>query len=94
MFKAILIFYQKLIIPTLILSGLLGFAGLGINGAFSLASVGVSYIFTGPLFHFFIYEIRNYNEYYFYYNLGLSRISLWVITIILNFVIGFIFILL
>jgi hypothetical protein len=94
MFKTILIFYQKLIIPTLVLSGLLGFIGLGITGVFSLKTIGISYIFLGLLFHYFIYEVRNYNEYYFYYNMGLSRLSLWLITFILSLVIGLIFILL
>jgi hypothetical protein len=90
--KAILIFYQKLIIPTLILSGLLGFIGLGITGEISLKTIGISYIFLGLLFHYFIYEVRNYNEYYFYYNMGLSRLSLWIITFVLSFIIGLIFI--
>lgn len=92
--KAILIFYQKLIIPTLILSGLLGFIGLGITGEFSLKTIGVSYIFLGLLFHYFIYEVRNNNEYYFYYNMGLSRLSLWIITLFLSLIIGLTFILL
>ena len=92
--KAILIFYQKLIIPTLILSGLLGFIGLGITGEFSLKTIGVSYIFLGLLFHYFIYEVRNNNEYYFYYNMGLSRLSLWLITFFLSLIIGLTFILL
>jgi len=86
--KAILIFYQKLITPTLILSGLLGIIGLGITGEFSLKAIGISYIFLGLLFHYFIYEVRNSNEYYFYYNLGLSRLSLWIITFVLSLIIG------
>lgn len=93
LFKAILIFYQKLIIPALILSGLLGSMGLGITGIFSLDGIGISFIFSGPLFHYLIYEVRNSNEYYFYYNMGLSRLSLWIITFTLSLVIGLIFIL-
>ncbi len=91
--KAILIFYQKLIIPTLILSGLLGLIGLGITGEFSFKAIGISYIILGLMFHYFIYEIRNSNEYYFYYNIGLSRLTLWIITFILNLIIGLIIIL-
>ncbi len=92
--KTILIFYQKLIIPTLALSVLLALIGFGITGGFSLTSLGVSYIFLGLLFHYFIYEVENSSEYYFYYNLGLSRLSLWIITFILNLSIGLFFILL
>lgn len=90
--KAILIFYQKLIVPTLILSGLIGLMGLALFGEFSLKTIGISYIFLGLLFHYFIYEVRNSNEYYFYYNMGLSRLSLWIITFGLSLVIGLIFI--
>lgn len=93
LFKAILIFYQKLIIPALILSGLLGFMGLGVTGVFSLEAIGISFMFSGPLFHYFIYEVRNNNEYYFYFNMGLSRLSLWIITFSLSLVIGLILIL-
>jgi len=93
-FKAILIFYQKLIIPSLIISGLLGFIGFRITGEISLKTIGISYIFFGLLFHYFIYEVRKGNEYYFYYNLGLSRLSLWIITFVLNLIIGLIFMLL
>jgi hypothetical protein len=73
-------------------SGLLGFIGLGIVGAFSLKTIGISYIFSGLLFHYLIYEVRNRNEYYFYYNLGLSRLILWVVTFVLSLLIGLTFI--
>jgi hypothetical protein len=43
-----------------------------------------------PFFHFAIYEIRNPNEYYFYYNLGLSKTVLWISTIAISFCIGLI----
>jgi hypothetical protein len=92
--KAILIFYQKLFVPVLVLSGLVGLIGFGISGVFSLRTVGLSYFLFGLLFHYYIYEVRNFNEYYFYYNLGLSRLSLWLVTLFLNLVIGLIFILL
>jgi hypothetical protein len=92
--KAIWIFYRKLILPTLILAGLLGFIGFGITGEFSFKTIGISYFIIGLLFHYFIYEIRNFNEYYFYYNVGLSRLNLWIITVSLNFIICLIFIIL
>ena len=91
--KAILIFYQKLIVPTSVFSGLLGLIGFGITGEFSFKVLGISYIILGLLFHYFVYEIRNHNEYYFYYNIGLSKLTLWVSTFILSLIIGLIFIL-
>lgn len=89
--KAILIFYQKLIVPALVLSALLGFFTFGITGEFPGKTVGISYFVFALVFHFFIYEVRNRNEYYFYYNIGLSHLSLWVISCAISFIIGFIF---
>jgi hypothetical protein len=91
-FKAILIFYQKIFFPTLIFSGLLGLLIFGLTEELSLKAIGSAYILSGFLFHYFMYEIRSANEYYFYYNMGLSRLSLWIGTFILNLAIGFIFI--
>ena len=91
--KAILIFYQRLIVPALFLSGLLSLLGGAVSGGFSFQALGFSYIITAPLFHYFIYEIGNSNEYYFYYNMGLSRLVLWIATLALSIIIGLIFIL-
>ena len=90
--KAIFIFYKKLFIPTIIMSGLITFTGMNIAGELSFKTFGISYIFFGFFFHYFIYELRNSNEYYFYYNMGLSKLSLWIITIVLHLIIGLIFI--
>ncbi len=89
---SILLFYKKLITPTLAVSILLGFIGAGVTGDFSLKPIGVSYIFIGLLFHYIIYEIRNPNEYYFYFNIGLSKNLLWICTLIINLIIGLILI--
>lgn len=92
--KAILLFYQKLVIPSLIVSGLLGLVAYGVSGQLSLKTIGFSYIITSLLFHYFIYEVMYSDEYYFYYNLGLSRLNLWIITLVLSLLIGVLFMLL
>ncbi|TAJ11958.1 hypothetical protein DMA11_14750 [Marinilabiliaceae bacterium JC017] len=92
--RSIFIFYKKLIIPSLMISLLLGLSGMAITHEFSLGFVGFSYIFFASLFHYFIYEIRNRNEYYFYFNMGLSRIVLWVLSSTISIIIGTIFMLL
>jgi len=76
----------------MILSIMIGLIGIPISGSFSFKVVGLGYILGAPLFHYFIYEVRNYNEYYFYHNLGLSRVSLWILTFIKSAIIGLIFI--
>jgi len=68
------VFYKKLSTPSLALAILIGL----ITG--SLASVVYTFFFLLPFFHFFIYEIRYPKEYYFYYNLGLDKKTLWIIS--------------
>ncbi len=83
--KAIWFFYRKLIIPALVSSVAIG---LGIGGVFYAKTIGVTYLFLSLLFHYFIYEVKNKNEYYFYYNLGLSRLTLWGITFVLGLMVS------
>lgn len=56
--------------------------------------VGFSFVFLTPVFQYLTYEIRNPNEYFFYYNLGLSKLVLWTSTLVISLIIGLIFILL
>ena len=88
--KSILIFYKKLIVPTLVLSLVFGFIGFGISGNFSLKLVGISYILISLLIHYIIYELMYPNEYYFYFNFGLNKYILWACTFILSLIIGLI----
>jgi len=74
-------FYLRLLLPALILSGILGAYAPAEILNFS-AGAGLSFLFVLPMFHYFIYEINNPQEYYFYHNLGLSKVFLWTFTII------------
>lgn len=87
-FLIILTFYKKLIIPTVATSLILGSVATGVSNKPFFNGVGNSYIFVGLLFHYYIYEIRNPKEYYFYYNFGLSKLSLWFCSLIINLIIG------
>lgn len=86
------LFYQKLVIPSLAMSVLMGSAGMLNSGAFSMATTGIAYMLFAPLFHYFIYEIRNSQEYYFYYNMGLSKFTLWITASLISFAMGLILI--
>lgn len=90
--KGLWFFYQKLIIPSLVLSILLSLLIMKLPDFF--IGIGISFIFFTPTIHFFIYEVNNPNEYYFYYNLGLSRLNLWLITIVISIISGVILMLL
>lgn len=81
-FKILWIFYRKLLIPTVLFSILLDFQ-LG----FSFDNFGVCFALLLPCFHYFIYELRFKSEYFFYGNFGYSRLSLWILTLCLSFII-------
>jgi hypothetical protein len=78
-------FQQKLILPTFCVA-----LGIGIAGYFMVPSTpvipgtGYGYILAGPVMHYFTYEVTYENEYYFYFNSGLTKIHLYASTLILN----------
>lgn len=97
MIKATFVFYRKFIFSLLFSSIVIG----GITGAFldnlSITdSIGISYLFLFPIFQYYYYhfEIKFGNEYYFYFNLGLSRGKLWFSSFLYSLVISLLFFLL
>ena len=84
------LFYQKLIIPSLVVSIALSYLMSGTSHL--LLGTGIIYIFITPTFHYLTYELKNPNEYYFYYNMGLSKLILWTNTLVVSTVIGLLFI--
>jgi hypothetical protein len=89
--SAILVFHKKLMLPSMVVSMFIALLGLGISGSFSLKMMGFSYPLIALMFQFFIYELNNPNEYYFYYNLGLSKLLLYASTLAIGLLIGLIF---
>ena len=82
-------FQQKLILPTLCVALAIGIAGYFMIWSTPLVQgTGFGYFLAGPLTHYFIYELRNENEYYFYFNLGLNKIVLYTSTVTLNLILG------
>ena len=88
MLYSLWLFHKKLFVPSISFAILFGSFSIYVNSNFTLVGVGVSYLFLSLFFHYFIYEIRNINDYYFYYNLGLSKIILWISTLIFSLIIG------
>jgi hypothetical protein len=87
---SIWMFYRKLILPALSMSVAINFLVFILKDSFSFTLLGMIYIILAPMFHYFIYEIRNPNEYYFYYNMGITKPVLWLSTVILSLFIGLI----
>jgi len=81
------LFYKRLILPALLLAFLSGLFFMTFAMRFSSTAVGIAYLFFACLFHYFIYEIRHSYEYYFYYNLGLSKLHLWINTIVTSWLV-------
>lgn len=91
--KIFLTFYRKLILPSIFSAILISIAGGVIYGNYAFSSIGISYIIFGAFYHYIIYEMRNSNEYYFYYNLGFDKLKLWLLSAITNVFIGLLIIL-
>lgn len=89
--QGIYIFYAKLVVPSLALSILITY--FRPNGLVWNVGLGISFIFLLPVFHYFSYELRSPQEYYFYHNLGLSKLVLWLSTIMIGLIFGLTFIL-
>ena len=84
--KAFWIFYYRILIPSAFASGVVAML-LGSFSRYSY-SFGISYLFTSALFHYVIYELMNSHEYYAYYNIGLSKITLWLLSLVVSASIG------
>ena len=89
MLSLIAAFQQKLVLPTFCLAVGIGLAGyLMVWSTPIVQGTGFGYFLAGPLIQYFIYDARNENEYYFYFNMGLSKIVLYTFTVMLNLVLG------
>lgn len=87
-FKIFWLFYPKLIFPSAAVAALLAYTQG--DKRFVLGLAGMSFLIATPLLHYFIYELSNPNVYYFYYNMGWTRLSLWIVTISISTLVGFI----
>ncbi|HZJ74656.1 MAG TPA: hypothetical protein VFC87_07620 [Perlabentimonas sp.] len=86
--KSVLVFYNKLLVPSVAIVIVIWFMGFLFSGKFSFRTIGLGYILVALLFHYFIYEIRSSNEYNFYRNIGISRLALWIATLAISVFIG------
>jgi len=91
--RHIFLFQRKFLLPAVVISLFLGAVGASANDESVITNAGLSYLLVLPLFQFFVYELRYPNEYYFYHNLGISKVMLWAAcltqVIIVNIVASF-----
>jgi len=86
------LFYRKMAIPALVISILFGLLIHLISGHFFFKMAGIAFIISSILLQYFVYEVINSKEYYFYYNIGLSKHLLWGASLLVSFLIGLTFI--
>ena len=80
--KNILVFQRKIFFPSIIISVFIGIIGS------TLQNVGLYYLLISPIIHFLAYELESNSEYYFYFNIGIKKGTLWASTFsigIINF---------
>lgn len=80
--KNILLFQKKIFFLSYMLSFVFGVYLLYGDAK----TVGFCFLVVAPIVQYFIYEIKDKNEYYYYFNVGLSRIQLWISTIVIGFI--------
>lgn len=79
--RVLFIFQSKIFLPGIILTAIICVGASSLPYADMATTFGFGYLLSSLLCHYFIYEIRNKGEYYFYGNLGFSRLGLWLSTV-------------
>ncbi|KZS40605.1 hypothetical protein AWE51_06560 [Aquimarina aggregata] len=86
--KNILIFQKKIFFISYLTSIAIGILGFLFTGFINHQTIGLGFSLIVPFAQYYVYDIKNKNQYFYYYNLGLSNIMLWVstfITALINF---------
>lgn len=86
--RAYILFHSSLFGASFAISIFIGLYYMWRSQEFSTTAIGSAYLFTPLLMQYFIYELRNRGVYYFYYNLGISKVQLWASTLIINLIIA------
>lgn len=77
----ILLFQKKIFFLSIFIALCLSYLEVG-----NMKHIGFYYLFIAPAVHFFAYEIINEQQYYYFFNLGLSKIYLWVSTVLISII--------
>ncbi len=89
--RLIWIFYKKLLLPVVLVTVVASFFLQPVTGDFNFQvnfiQIGIAFFVISLIMQLIIYELRNPDEYYFYYNLGLSKKQLWVINALISLVV-------
>lgn len=79
-----IVLFQRRIVPLSILFSLpITIMTGGISPGF-----GYSVLITSLCIHYWAYDVRRPQEYYYYYNFGLGRLQLWLSTLVIGMLIS------
>lgn len=81
---AFYLFYIKFSIPAILIALIIALSYLILTGIFSPHLVGYTYFLLAAGFQFVLYDLNHPGQYYFYYNLGISKRGLWISSITVN----------
>ena len=82
--KFIYIFYKSTLLVNIAVSALLAIIGF----AYFFQIFSISFMTAGPILGLLYKEVTEYNQYYFYYNKGISKVSLILSCFVISAVIG------
>lgn len=75
------LFYIRILIPAAISSLIIGLTSYAMGGKEFLDIAAYSFLISSPAFHFIQYDFMNSGQYYFYNNLGFTRLGLWILSV-------------
>jgi len=79
--KNILLFQKKIFFISYAVSL---FIGLFFGG--ELKMIGLAFLWIAPFTQYFFYDVKNKNQYFYYYNVGISKNMLWTSTFVIGFI--------
>lgn len=47
-------------------------------------TIGFCFLIVAPVVHYWVYDLNNRSEYYYYFNLGLDHFKLWTSTFLIG----------
>ncbi len=79
--KNILLFHKKIFFISYIISLIVALLLRG-----TPKTIGLTFLLIAPFIQYYFYELKTKNEYYYYYNLGITKGKLWLSTFVIGLI--------
>jgi len=80
------LFYLRIFVPAAITAIIIALADLALGGRRFLSMFAYAYFLLTPAFHYILYDFMNPGQYYFYNNIGFTRLGLWFLNILASLI--------